>query len=174
MKEVLKEFDKYLAKNKKSFKATVIGGAALIVMDVITRKTKDIDLIDPEIPQDIKDLSVNFSKDFPEFFLDFNWFNNGPISIVNDLPVGWRNRTQQIFSGESIQLLTLGRLDLLKTKLFAYCDRESDFEDCLKLKPTVSELDLCFEWVSQRDANEMWSDHVKENFEVLRDELRKR
>jgi hypothetical protein len=173
MKDVLKKFDKFLYQNNEYLKATIIGGSALIIMDIISRKTKDVDLLDPVIPENIKQLSVEFSKQYPEFDLDSNWLNNGPIDLKKDLPTGWQTRLVIIFSGRSMALSTLGRSDLLKSKLFACCDRQFDFEDCISMRPTEGELDEALIWVSERDTNELWPKHVQTVFEDLRNEIRK-
>lgn len=47
MKSVILEFDRFLKKRGLEFSAVVIGGAALNIMDVTTRLTKDVDLIRP-------------------------------------------------------------------------------------------------------------------------------
>lgn len=171
MKDVIKEFDLYLESKNLEFRAIVIGGAALNIMDVTTRVTKDVDLIDPEIPEEIKKASVEFITTYPEFNLDKDWLNNGPISIIRDLPKDWRLRTVKIFKGQSIILSTLGRSDLLKTKLYALCDRGIDLADCIQLKPTLDEIDEALPWVLKGDANELWPDRVNEMMDALKEKL---
>jgi hypothetical protein len=58
-------------------------------------------------------------------------------------------------------LSTLGRPDLLKSKLFALCDRGTDLPDCLALAPTAEELADCVPWLEVRDGNELWPEHVR-------------
>lgn len=164
MKQVIKHFDLYLKKRGLSFTATIIGGAALNIMDVTNRNTKDIDCIDPEIPDAIKKAAIEFAKTHPDLNLNANkWLNNGPISILKDLDKDWKHKTQIIFQGKAIQLSTLDRVSLLKTKLFAYCDRDTDFDDCVMLRPSKKELELCFDWVLERDGSEFWPAQVKNN-----------
>jgi hypothetical protein len=62
-------------------------------------------------------------------------------------------------------------LDLLKTKLFAFCDRDQDLQDCIALKPTVKELEACIDWVSERDANKDWPENVRQHFALLKKRL---
>jgi len=100
MIDVLDKFDIYLEEKGLSFECIVIGGAALIHLGIVTRRT-----------------------------------------------------------------------DLLKTKLFACCDRDEDFDDCLALKPTESELAKAISWVKFRDTNELWPDHVEKVFGRLKKEL---
>lgn len=173
MKKVIKAFDQYIKSRALKFEAVIIGGGALIIMDVVDRKTKDIDCLDPEIPQEVKEASKDFARLFREHLLDENWLNNGPATLRKELPPDWRNRLQDLYIGEAIKLTCLGRSDLLKSKLFAYCDRTSpDFEDLLMLKPTTEELKDSIEWVKLRDANPGWPTHVEKAFVVLRKALK--
>jgi hypothetical protein len=71
----------------------------------------------------------------------------------------------------ALTLVTLGRTDLLKSKLYALCDRGTDILDCLALAPTGDELDDALPWVSARDANELWPAHVRLTFDDLRRRL---
>ena len=57
-------------------------------------------------------------------------------------------------------LHSLGRADLLKTKLFALCDRGTDLPDCVALAPTAAELAEALPWVAFQDANPDWPAHV--------------
>lgn len=172
MKEVISKFDKYLTDKGLKLEAIIIGGAALNIMDVVTRTTKDVDFLDPSIPAEIKQASIDFANKYSELNLDSDdWLNNGPEDLIRDLPDGWRNDLQVIFKGEALTLLTLGRLNLLRTKLYACADRDIDFEDCIALSPTLHELNECKEWVLKGDASEFWPARVEEVFKNLIMEL---
>jgi hypothetical protein len=172
MKHVIQAFDEFLVERKLTFAAVVIGGGALIVMDIVDRKTKDIDCLDPEIPDEIREASVEFARLRKDLTLWEKWLNNGPVSLKREPPDGWRSRLQIIFQGRALTFETLGRGDLIKSKLFAYCDRvEPDRTDLLQMKPTTSELDDAIEWVKLRDANPLWPEHVEVAFASLRKEL---
>jgi hypothetical protein len=173
MKKVILAFDAYLSEKSLRFEAVVIGGGALIIMEVVDRKTKDIDCLDPEIPEVIKKASQEFAREKREFLLDDNWLNNGPVSLKRELPEKWQIRLQDLYTGKSIFLKCLGRSDLIKSKLFAYCDRTNpDFQDLLQLKPTPEELDQSIEWVKFRDGNPGWPAHVDKAFIVLKKALK--
>jgi len=167
MKKVLAAFDKYLAKEGLTFEAVIIGGAALIVMDVVDRQTKDVDCLDPVINDKIKKLSQEFAKDHPELKLMQEWLNNGPQTLKRDLPEDWITRIHPIYKGRALTLSTLGRIDLLRSKLFAYCDRQTDFDDCVALAPNEEELRTCYPWVVARDQNPLWPEHVLTSFKDL-------
>ena len=171
MNATIEEFDSYLTRRGLHFQAVIIGGAALIAMGVITRTTKDVDCLCPEIPDEIKQASRDFARENPSLDLIDTWLNNGPISLVNDLPDGWRDRLVPVYAGQSLVLQTLGRTDFLMTKLFALCDRLEDWADCIALAPTADELGVCLPWVIERDGNPYWPEHVRNTFVSLAERI---
>jgi hypothetical protein len=101
-RETLEAFDRYLTDRGLRLDAVVIGGAALNLLGVISRATKDCDI-----------------------------------------------------------------LDLLRSKLFALCDRGFDLGDCLALAPTADELGAILPWVEQQDGNPDWPAHVRATLAAL-------
>lgn len=171
MKDIIKLFDSFLAERGLRFESVIIGGAALIVMGLGNRFTRDIDCLDPVIPDAIKQAAQDFRAGNPSLRLWENWLNNGPISLADDLPEGWDERLVPIFEGKALTFRTLGRLDLLMTKLFALCDRQQDLGDCVALSPTARELDACLGWLYERDGNPYWPDNVRLSLKKLAKEL---
>lgn len=169
--QITQLFDAFLSAKGLRFEAVVIGGSALALQGVIDRETVDIDCLDPKIPTVIARAAKEFARDNPELFLIETWLNNGPDNLVRDLPQDWRARVAPLFTGQALTLHTLGRADLLKTKLYAYCDRGDDFKDCLALKPSQPEIDGAYDWVSHRDSNPNWPDHVRSQFLRLKKAL---
>jgi hypothetical protein len=167
--KIIKDFDSYLNSKSLKFEAIIIGGAALSILHIITRMTEDVDCIDPEIPIEIKKASVDFISQNPKYGLNPEKFlNNGPISIIDYLPEGWRTRTIIIYRGEALIFYTLGRTDLLKTKLDAMVHRGRDMEDVIAMKPTEIELEESLNWVLSVDGGEHWPEMVRESFDELR------
>jgi len=164
----LESFDLFLEEKGIKFEAIIIGGAALSVMSVITRETVDVDCLHPLISSEVLSAAAEFRMLNPNLMLIEQWINNGPDTLIRDLEPDWQLRCILIFKGKAITFHTLGRLDLLKTKLFAYCDRDTDLQDCLALNPTKEELDACLGWVTYRDASEGWPNNVKVHFDELR------
>ncbi len=171
--KIIKEFDSFLATRGVPFEAICIGGTALALLGLITRETQDCDVLVPEISDEIKQLSEEFAKQMMEVGMELkeSWFNNGPASLIRDLPEGWRERTQLVFEGEVLRLQTLGRQELLMSKLFALCDRAIDRPDCIALAPSQSELQITLSWLEARDGNPMWPEHVREIIADLAKEL---
>lgn len=159
----IEAFDRHLARLGLGFEGVVVGGSALFLLGVVRRPTRDFDILVPEVPTAV----LAAARDFARLqragghdLLD-EWLNNGPSQLADALPPGWRDRVERAFVGEAVRLDTLGRLDLLRTKLFALCDRGTDLGDCLALAPTPDELSACAPWLAQQDANELWPEHVR-------------
>ena len=171
VKNTIHEFDRFLEAHSVTFEATVIGAAALVLLDVVIRQTIDVDCLSPKIPAQILTLAAEFRSSKPELELIPNWLNNGPASLLRELPHDWKENVVPLFEGKAIRFFTLGRSDLLKTKLFAYCDRGDDLKDCIAMKPTLDELVESIEWVKYRDANPEWPEHVESRFALLKKKL---
>ncbi len=169
-KDILDAYDKFLEGRGLQLEAIIVGGTALNLLGYISRQTRDVDIIAPELSEALKLTSEEFSKTIPTLWS--NWLNNGPSSLVEILPTGWKTRLQDSYIGTALHLKTLGRSDLLKTKLFAYCDRGTVFSDCLAMKPTPAELDEARTWVVLQNANPLWPEHVRASFEVLTQQLK--
>lgn len=171
MIDVVEKFDIFLGKNGLDFEAVVIGGAALNILHITNRVTRDVDCLS-EIPEEILKASRSFAIQNKSLGLDRNWLNNGPISLEKQLPRGWRARLQPLFKGKNLNLQTLGRVDLLKTKLYSFCDRtEPDFQDLMQMFPTIAELSDSIGWVKLQDQNPKWPDHVEKMFIILKEAL---
>ncbi|MGZ3718628.1 MAG: DUF6036 family nucleotidyltransferase [Bdellovibrionota bacterium] len=167
--EILRQFDAYLAAKGLSFDAIVIGGAALAILGTITRETQDCDVLSPKIPADILAAAKDFSREIAAQGGDLkeSWLNNGPETLMDVLPKEWRTRTQELYAGKALHLQTLGRPDLLRSKFFAYCDRQQDLADCIALKPTKAEMQETMDWVRFQDAHPGWPEHVNKQMAAL-------
>ncbi len=169
----IEAFDRWLAARALRLEAIVVGGSALALLGVTDRQTRDVDILHPHLSAEIADAARAFAAQVRTEGTELgdDWLNNGPIELAEVLPAGWRARVRAVFSGEALELSTLGRLDLLKTKLFALCDRGIDIGDCVALAPTPEELDDAEPWLAQRDAHPGWRDHVSQTLEELRGRL---
>lgn len=161
-RSTLASFDLFLAARGLRLEAIVIGGAALELLGIVTRTTRDCDILHPLLSPAIRDAAREFAvtRRAQGEPLDDDWLNNGPEQLTQILPVGWEQRTQAAFSGTALHLRAPGRLDLLRTKLFALCDRGTDLMDCLALAPSVAELAEAGPWVARQDSNPDWPSHV--------------
>lgn len=159
----LETFDVWLAARSLELEAIMVGGSALALLGVIDRPTRDVDILYPKLPVDValaaREFAVHLRAQGVELADD--WLNNGPMQLAEVLPGGWQLRVHAIFVGVALRLTVLGRADLLKTKLFALCDRGTDLADCVALAPTTEELDEAEPWLAEQDTNPMWPDHVR-------------
>lgn len=173
IQRLIRDFDSYLAGKRLSFHGIAIGATALNLLGVVTRYTRDCDILDPVIPGEILEAAKAFAVEMRASgnHIREDWFNNGPISLKRQLPPNWMQRLVPLYKGKALTLETLGRSDLLKSKLFAYCDRTTDKDDCIALKPTQQELQDALGWVQYQDANVDWPKHVQNKFEELAKEL---
>ena len=169
----IEAFDRYLADVGLSFDAIVIGGSALCLLGVTDRPTRDFDVLAPLLSAEVSSGARSFARAQRELNVDLgdDWLNNGPMQLTEVLPSDWRIRVQPLFKGSALVLDTLGRPDLLKTKLFALCDRGTDLSDCLALEPTADELTEATPWLVVQDANPDWTSHVTATLTDLRRRL---
>ncbi len=167
--ETIAEFDRFLAARGLELEAVIIGGAALGLLGVVSRETRDRDILHPALPEEVAAAAREFASKRSQP-LDEDWLNDKPSSLTRDLPPGWEQRLQPVFEGEAIRFQTLGRMDLLRSKIFALCDRGIDIGDCVALAPSAAELGEVGPWLEDRDGNPMWPEHVRE----VVDDLRKR
>ena len=166
--EIIPLFDSYLDERKLTFAAVAIGGAALSILGVVSRSTRDIDLLEPIIPESVATAAKAFAA---MHGLSADWFNSGLSSLLQHLPADWHSRVQQLYAGKSLNLSTLGRIDLIRSKLWAMCDRMRDVEDLIALKPDDYEIDLAVTWVKPLDAHPDWPKHVENMSAALRRRL---
>jgi hypothetical protein len=169
----IEAFDRWLSARSLRLEAVVIGGSALGLLGVTERQTRDVDILQPELPVEILAAARQFAAHLEHEGTELGeeWLNNGPIELADVLPEGWKTRVRVAFTGEALELTTLGRADLLKTKLFALCDRGTDLGDCVALAPTPSELEEARPWLAERDTHPGWREHVRLTLEQLRGTL---
>ncbi|MCC6158427.1 MAG: hypothetical protein IT350_10275 [Deltaproteobacteria bacterium] len=165
----MKAFDTWLSERSLSFEAVIVGGSALALLGVTDRQTRDLDVLYPPLTNAIQEAARDFAAHARRdgIQLGDDWLNNGPMDLGPMLPGEWLLRVQPVYSGIALKLATLGREDLLKSKLFALCDRGTDLGDCLALAPTRDELTAAATWLVHQDANPMWPQHVRETLADL-------
>lgn len=159
----LTAFDRYLADRGLALEAVVVGGAALNLLGLISRQTRDCDILHPTLPAEILAAARAFAAEVRAVggVLGDEWLNNGPSQLVPLLPAGWELRLQEVFRGRAVVLRTLHRSDLLRVKLFALCDRGLDLPDCVALAPTQTELAEAVTWLEPQDLHPGWPAHVR-------------
>jgi hypothetical protein len=150
---VVPAFDAFLAKRGLRFEGVIVGGSALVLLGVVMRTTDDCDVLDPDIPAAIASAARDFAA---ESGIDSDWLNSKAhdfVQVSGCLPDGWRSRLRVAFIGSALRFQTLGRLDLLCTKLVALIDRGIDYPDCVALAPTLEELHAAWPFIEQYEGN---------------------
>jgi hypothetical protein len=167
------------------FAIIVIGGAALQLLGVVDRATRDVDVValaeppdanrprlrDPgeELPDPLRRAREIVAEDLG---LDSNWLNLGPaLQWKQGLPPGFEDRLQW----RRYHSLTVGiadRRDLIAFKLYAAADSTGPssvhYQDLIALGPSTEEIDWAAEWVRTQDVAPEFhavltqvADHVK-------------
>lgn len=170
---IIPRFDTFLAARGLSLEAIITGGAALAFLGIISRETRDCDLLEPDLTAEVLEAARQFAAEESGQgnILRDDWLNNGPAALVPMLPEGWRSRLQCVYAGRSVRFWALGRPELLLTKLWALCDRALDLGDCLALQPGPDELSHAEAWIVPQDLNPDWPLHVRNTLQDLRRRL---
>ena len=169
----IEAFDAWLAARSLRLDAIVVGGSALALLGVTERQTRDFDILHPALPEEVTSAAKDFAAQLRGEGIELadDWLNNGPMQLADLLPDGWRTQLRVAFTGQALTLTTLGRADLLKTKLFALCDRGTDLADCIALAPKPEDLEEAEPWLAQQDTNPMWPAHVRATLHDLQERL---
>lgn len=111
----------------------------------------------PQVPEVIAAAAARFAALPHTQPSDGAWLNSKSYDFVvipGCMPQGWRQRLRPLLHGKALRLDTLGRQDLLCTKLVATVDREQDLDDCIALAPTAQELQDAWPFVEQYEGND--------------------
>lgn len=159
--------DLLLFKDTDPYHLIVCGGSALIALQLVSRTTKDVDILAMEnsgeliaptpIPDDLMDVAseVQEALGLPE-----HWLNNGPSSNEGGLfqiglPEGLQKRLIRKKYGDKLTVSFTSRLDQVYFKLWASVDRGGyHIEDLMTLNPTADELLSASLWTMEKDVSE--------------------
>lgn len=146
----------------------VCGGASLIAHRVVSRTTKDVDIVafrdetgQLTAPVPLPDFLVQAAAAVArDMRLDAHWLNNGPSQGMGGLfqmglPTGFVERLTERVYGPRLVIWFIGRLDQIFFKLYAAPDRLGvDVDDLLAMHPTPEELEQAARWVMTIDVSE--------------------
>ncbi len=156
----------------------VIGGSALIALGIISRTTRDVDIVaGVDIENGLVDprplstaLRGAAEKVAIELGLDMNWLNTGPADqIIAGLPEGFASRLLRHDYGPSLTIFYPDRFDLIQLKLFAIVDQGSGrhVHDFRALNPTEEEILQAARWVLSQDVGEVFPRIVHNTLDAL-------
>lgn len=166
--DAIKLLDLRLSEKKMERSLIICGGASLNLQGISARFTKDVDVLTPKIDDELKKISIEIShaEDLSE-----GWLNNGPRDLIRDLEANWREEVVKVFDGQALTVYSISRKDMIFSKLFAMCDRQTDRNDLIALKVTRKEVEEVIDRVKKCDAGEGWEDWVEECTEDLLKEI---
>jgi hypothetical protein len=175
--EALRLLDGRLKLNHSgSFVIVVCGGTALNAMQLISRTTKDVDIValmdsnnqltDPApLPQE---LLIAAREVADTLKLPLDWLNNGPSSgdgglFRMGLPDGFKARIVKNYQGEKLTVYVISRLDQIHFKLYAAIDQFGGYHasDLKQLLPSDAELLGAIRWATTHDPSEGFKQAAK-------------
>jgi hypothetical protein len=156
----------------------ICGGTALSALGLVTRTTKDVDVLGTVIESQGR-LRIQRIEKFPEWLMeaarkvgrDFdlleNWLNLGPASQVDSgLPKGFEERLVKRSYGRYLQIYFISRIDQIHFKLYAAVDRNDyHLQDLIALNPTEEEMEMAAKWVVTQDVSDTFRSILKEFLE---------
>ena len=166
------------ADNADPERLVVIGGSALIALGIVSRTTKDMDImagVDPwrglVDPRPLSQALLRAAgKVAQELQLDTHWLNTGPADQIQaGLPVGFLSRLTRRDYGPYLTIFYPDRFDLIHLKLFAVIDQGPGrhVSDLKALQPTEDELLLSARWVLTQDAGDVFPQIVRNTLTSL-------
>jgi hypothetical protein len=159
---IFSALDRQLSISGSDISLVVCGGTALAAMGLVTRTTKDVDVLGSlekgnirkigKFPIWLSDASAKVARDFD---LPRDWLNLGPESQLDTgLPEGLLGRLQKRIYGERLTIYFISRIDQIHFKLYASLDRGGyHVEDLFKLDPANNELLTASRWVLTQDVS---------------------
>lgn len=146
------------------FSLAVVGGSALLVLRLVARATRDVDVValvesgrllsaDP-LPDPLRNAARIVARDFG---LSEEWLNPGPTSLLEfGLPCGFQARAHRRQYGTALDVLFASRTDQIHLKLYATVDQGAGkhLADLRALAPTQEELLQAARWSRTHDLSE--------------------
>lgn len=162
--ELLEALGEQLAARGAHAELVVIGGSALLAVGLISRPTRDVDivallsgqtLIEPRpLPTELVAARDRVARDFG---LPENWLNAAPADLLDfGLPDGFVDRLERRDYGEALTVYFAGRFDQIHFKLYAMVDQGAGKHeaDLRNLNPTREELLAAARWTRTHDPSE--------------------
>lgn len=153
-----------VALHGERYELVVIGGSALLALGLVSRVTRDVDLVgvlaggaivsaDP-LPEPLRIACDQVARDYS---LPAGWLNAGPTSLLDlGLPDGFMERLHRRDFGPGLSALFASRVDQIHFKLYALADQgPGKHEDDLRaLDPSREELRAAAIWSQTHDPSD--------------------
>jgi hypothetical protein len=166
--ELLGALGDQLTEREQHLSLAVVGGAALLVLGLTSRVTRDVDVValvdgrallpaEP-LPAPLADAARVVARDFG---LAEGWLNAGPTALLDfGLPEGFYERSHRHTYGYGLEVLFASRLDQVHIKLYATADQGAGkhLADLRALEPTADEFLAAARWSRTHDPSEGYRD----------------
>jgi hypothetical protein len=162
--QLLNALGEQLAARGAPYTLAVVGGSALLALGLISRPTRDVDVLAiienqelvsaRPLPATLLDAAHTVARDFG---LPDGWLNPGPTSLLDlGLPDGFYERAQHRIYGPGLEILFASRVDQIHLKLYATVDQGAGkhLKDLEALQPTHQELLNAARWSRSHDPSE--------------------
>lgn len=141
----------------------IIGGSALLALEIVSRPTQDVDVLALRSGDDLlsaeplpSDLVAAAHRVSDDFRVPSGWLNAGPTGLLDlGLPHGFVDRLVQRRYGEALTVYIASRLDQIHFKLYATVDQGPGRHeaDLRALEPTDTELIAAARWTRTQDPS---------------------
>ena len=155
----LQQTGNLLAQTAPSGRVTVILGgavAAMVVADLpATRVTHDCDVLVSEPDAGWETVRQAARQVAEKRGLPVDWLNRDSRMYAHLLPIGWRKRCEAVGQFGPLEVLAIGRRDLLAMKLMGAPVRPQDLEDIIAMRPTADDIAFLHEHLDRLDAESL-------------------
>jgi hypothetical protein len=146
-----------------SYDLVVVGGSALLALDLVRRATRDVDVVAlsedgglasaAALPPGLIAARDRVARDFG---LPREWLNNGPAALLRlGLPDGFADRWETQAYGSALTVRWASRVDQIHLKLYAAVDQSGKhLRDLEALAPSREELIAAARWTREQDPSE--------------------
>lgn len=164
LEEALTTLGEVLSSRRLRFEVVAVGGGALLLLGLLDRPTKDLDIVALAHGDDLR-TSEPFPPELAQACAEVgramgllpNWMNAGPTSLLDyGLPDGFVARAERRTYGGGLVVHVASRLDQIHLKFYAAVDDGPDgkhAQDLRRLAPTHEELRAAARWAVTHDTS---------------------
>lgn len=153
---------------KRPVAVVIVGGAALNLLGIVSRITRDVDVIAQAFTDAAGETRLAHAEPFPpalqeaiatvsrDLGLPRDWMNTAVVKQWSQGLPPWTAQDLTWRSYGALEVALVGRRTLIALKLFAAVDQGPDsvhVQDLLALAPTPTELEGAVEWVKSQDTS---------------------